>query len=280
MWTGDANGECETLKETGIIGSLRWWYEAIVRGLGGYACDPTSSGKCELNYGKFSEALNKGKSIQEALDEQICPACQLFGCTGWSKKFKTRILIEKDFNSFNGFEGVFKINLIELKDIRNEERLILKRMFQIIGRYGSIGGRTTRKPQKKGNIGKDYGLISLKHIGIETKATNGEVDFWISKNKENLLKVNDEEWPNLKYFFFIKNRFLWRNQINVLMGNIPFLKGEPNGKFGGRSKRIFSFRSNGGRIWGYVNKTSLENVERNFDQMGISKVFWGKDVLK
>lgn len=280
MWTGDANGKCETLKETGIIGSLRWWYEAIVRGLGGYACDPTSSGKCELNYREFNEALNKGKSIQEALDEQICPACQLFGCTGWSKKFKTQILIEKDFNSFNGFEGVFKINLIELKDIRNEERLILKRMFQIIGRYGSIGGRTTRKPQKKGNIGRDYGLISLKHIGIETKATNGEVDFWISKNKENLLKVNDEEWPNLKYFFFIKNRFLWRNQINVLMGNIPFLKGEPNGKFGGRSKRIFSFRSNGGRIWGYVNKTSLENVERNFDQMGISKVFWGKDVLK
>jgi len=48
LWTGDANGNCETLKETGIIGSLRWWYEALVRGLGRYACDPTSDKKCEL----------------------------------------------------------------------------------------------------------------------------------------------------------------------------------------------------------------------------------------
>lgn len=40
IWTGGVNGECEILHETGIIGSMRWWYEAIVRGLGGYACDP------------------------------------------------------------------------------------------------------------------------------------------------------------------------------------------------------------------------------------------------
>ncbi|RLG29077.1 type III-B CRISPR module RAMP protein Cmr1, partial [Methanosarcinales archaeon] len=34
IWTGDADGKCTEIKETGIIGSMRWWYEAIVRGLG------------------------------------------------------------------------------------------------------------------------------------------------------------------------------------------------------------------------------------------------------
>ena len=35
IWTGGVNGECDILHETGIIGSMRWWYEAIVRGMGG-----------------------------------------------------------------------------------------------------------------------------------------------------------------------------------------------------------------------------------------------------
>ena len=35
--TGGVEGKCDRLHETGIIGYLRWWYEAIVGGLGGYA---------------------------------------------------------------------------------------------------------------------------------------------------------------------------------------------------------------------------------------------------
>ncbi|MCK4615147.1 MAG: type III-B CRISPR module RAMP protein Cmr1 [Thermoplasmata archaeon] len=37
IWTGGVEGKCERLHETGIIGCLHWWYEAIVRGLDGYA---------------------------------------------------------------------------------------------------------------------------------------------------------------------------------------------------------------------------------------------------
>ena len=46
IWTGDENRKNTTLRETGILGSLRWWYEALIRGLGGTACDPTKT-KCE-----------------------------------------------------------------------------------------------------------------------------------------------------------------------------------------------------------------------------------------
>lgn len=35
LWTGGVDGKMDRIHETGIIGSMRWWYEAIVRGLGG-----------------------------------------------------------------------------------------------------------------------------------------------------------------------------------------------------------------------------------------------------
>ncbi len=82
LWTGDVDGRCNRIKETGIIGSLRWWYEAVVRGLGGYACDPTSDSRCELS--------GKEKTHEERLDK-LCPACFLFGCGGWKRRFRLDI---------------------------------------------------------------------------------------------------------------------------------------------------------------------------------------------
>lgn len=77
LWTGDILGRSERARETSIIGSLRWWYEAIVRGLGGYACDPSQGNKCE-----WDPKLEK---------KSVCPACYLFGATGWARLFSLRI---------------------------------------------------------------------------------------------------------------------------------------------------------------------------------------------
>jgi CRISPR-associated protein Cmr1 len=82
LWTGGVDGRCDRVHETGIIGSLRWWYEAIVRGLGGWACDPTDDRSCPDKQGKR------------------CAACELFGCTSWQRKFKLHIL-DKQGNLFN-----------------------------------------------------------------------------------------------------------------------------------------------------------------------------------
>ncbi|MCU0527871.1 MAG: type III-B CRISPR module RAMP protein Cmr1, partial [Elainella sp. Prado103] len=36
LWTGGADaGKCDRIHETGILGSLRWWMEVLVRGMGG-----------------------------------------------------------------------------------------------------------------------------------------------------------------------------------------------------------------------------------------------------
>jgi len=49
LWTGDLEaGEVDCIHKTGILGSLRWWYEAIVRGLGGSAEGRAESAKEHL----------------------------------------------------------------------------------------------------------------------------------------------------------------------------------------------------------------------------------------
>ena len=46
IWTGDVEGKCELLQPLGIMGSLRWWTEVILRGMDKFACDPTNNEKC------------------------------------------------------------------------------------------------------------------------------------------------------------------------------------------------------------------------------------------
>lgn len=69
IWTGGVDPKtCERIHGTGIIGSLRWWYEVVVRGLGGSACDP-SEHTCLYDTKKPNDGL--------------CDVCRIFGATGW-----------------------------------------------------------------------------------------------------------------------------------------------------------------------------------------------------
>lgn len=82
LWTGGVEaGKVDRIHETGIIGSLRWWYETIVRGLGGKACDPTSDQRCVYDPKK-----------PDPPEKQLCAACYLFGATGWRRRFRLTIL--------------------------------------------------------------------------------------------------------------------------------------------------------------------------------------------
>lgn len=90
IWTGNVEGKSEKLRETSIIGSLRGWFEAIVRGFGSYACDSLGEvvRKCELEVEKYKKNANP--------EELICPVCYVFGTTGWSRRFR----LEVDKNSY------------------------------------------------------------------------------------------------------------------------------------------------------------------------------------
>ncbi|RJP46226.1 MAG: type III-B CRISPR module RAMP protein Cmr1 [Anaerolineaceae bacterium] len=86
LWTGGVDQTSDRLHETGLIGSLRWWYEVIVRGLGGDVCDPTSDNlehRCQFD----AKAYEKTKNVEDGLIG-VCPVCRLFGCTSWKRRFE------------------------------------------------------------------------------------------------------------------------------------------------------------------------------------------------
>lgn len=212
LWTGNVDGKCKTIKETGIIGSLRWWYEALVRGLGGYACDPTSDKRCELNYKKFDNSIKNGRSIQESLDEQICPVCQLFGCTGWKRRFKLELNSEKLLNA----------PFIIAKPNESQRPVFLGYYDKTGKAYKNKGGLVggfefDLIPENEGNIDLlglllqlsiDWGLGAMTQKGFGVLSSkenfkNGEKDL------SNLPKPRNENTyslplPKIDQFFFYK----------------------------------------------------------------------------
>ncbi|MGC9529171.1 MAG: type III-B CRISPR module RAMP protein Cmr1 [Candidatus Bipolaricaulaceae bacterium] len=91
LWTGGAKaGKVDRIHETSILGSLRWWYEALVRGLGGYACDP-SKGECRFDSEEYEKSRTQDER-QRLRDAGLCDVCQVFGATGWRRRFRLTTL--------------------------------------------------------------------------------------------------------------------------------------------------------------------------------------------
>ncbi|WP_347242801.1 type III-B CRISPR module RAMP protein Cmr1, partial [Thermogutta sp.] len=140
IWTGDADQSGDRLIPTGLIGSIRWWFEVLVRGLGGKACDPAAPPvRCPDREGKH------------------CVVCELFGCTGWARKFRLMVLAENGQVIQNlmvlGENGqaiqnqiqagqIFTLRFLPLRPIRDEEWCLLDATLRLIADYGAIGGKT------------------------------------------------------------------------------------------------------------------------------------------
>lgn len=78
LWTGGADQTIDRVHETGILGSMRWWFEAFLRGVGVGACDPiTQTNRCLYD---LSMPHNG-----------ICEACEVFGATGWRRRFRLTV---------------------------------------------------------------------------------------------------------------------------------------------------------------------------------------------
>ena len=189
LWTGDAEKKCSTLRETGIIGSLRWWYEALIRGLGGTACDPTNS-ECE---GKHH-----------------CDACELFGCTGWARKFKLEV--EKN----KGPKLAFKFTSI--RKVEDVEWFLLYKTLKIISKHGIIGGKFADP---------EYGVIEIQKNNNENNniekiiCKKTDIDVYFKKQKEGIYS------PNLSMFIFSDDNKIIKEIINMKK-IFPYLRGEKN----------------------------------------------------
>jgi len=151
LWTGDIKREGKRVLETGILGSLRWWYEAILRGFSLSACDPTK-GSCAYD--------------SKRAEKSICLACQLFGCTGLSRKF--RLMIEGDGDAgerdievklktsgnrkHRGWRipsrlaGELTLSFMSMRstNFTNFEITALYRVLCLIESYGALGAKTSQ----------------------------------------------------------------------------------------------------------------------------------------
>lgn len=91
LWTGGVEtGRVDRLHETGILGSMRWWMEALVRGMGGVVADPTQNDRSGFDKEKFdrSKATEEAARLREA---GLCDVSQIFGATAWRKRFRLEI---------------------------------------------------------------------------------------------------------------------------------------------------------------------------------------------
>jgi CRISPR-associated protein Cmr1 len=185
----------------------------------------------------------------------------------------------------------FTLQFIEMRAMGSEEKWLLAKALEIAAKYGALGGKTTLKPQKKPKVGDDYGVVEWK-----TGPKISQVDVAQYFHSRDWRQVQTK-LPDLRWFFFVTGAILWRKQINNLIGLSEdgrsvigykdfqrFLRGlRGQGEQPTISKKIFSFRAGGGRVWGYAGNSTMrdEIIEHLRQELGAGNytVKTGEEVL-
>ena len=209
LWTGsvtleEKNGQIKEktgpdhLITTGLLGSIRWWFEVLVRGLNGNACDPTDT-KCE--------------------DRNHCVVCELFGCTGWARKFRFEVLDENSGTKTDQIKQnqTFSLCFTPLRPILVEEWIILDATLRLIVEYGAIGGKTVFKPTDESNRAgrlhhNDYGLVQM--VTPQQYDGTGRDDLGKYLSKWRKLNHGEFAWASLEHFWCVNGKYLRREDNN------------------------------------------------------------------
>jgi CRISPR-associated protein Cmr1 len=210
LWTGsvtleERNGQIkektgpDRLITTGMLGSIRWWFEVLVRGLGGNACDPTDT-KCE--------------------DRNHCAVCELFGCTGWARKFRFEVLDENSGTKTDQIKQnqTFSLCFTPIRPIRVEEWTLLDAALRLIVEYGAIGGKTVFKPTDESSRAsklhhKDYGLVQM--VTPQQYDGTGRDDLGKYLSKWRKLNHGEFAWASLEHFWCVNGKYLRREDNNT-----------------------------------------------------------------
>jgi len=317
LWTGGVDQTCDRLHETGLIGSLRWWYEAMVRGLGGYACDPTSEDRCEYAPRK-----------PDPPEKQLCAACYLFGCTGWGRKFRLQVLSTPELVAIDNIEVIkdgqaIGIQPIPLRPISEEEWCLLQLTLRLIDEYGAMGGKTIFKPSDELGRGDQFHHRDLGSVEIEfaqewsCAKSLDELRNFVQKGwRKGKHKIDEHDcfWASLTNFWCVKGRYLARQNVQQSSFNLVLGRKQDKSEkerqgrriirwsdllenrddavsqwLAGRqqeSKKVFSFK-NPARTFGFINSgvVSFEEIKERLkkawpDFNAQAEFLTGEQVLK
>jgi CRISPR-associated protein Cmr1 len=270
IWTGDAYGKTERLITTGLLGSIRWWYEVFVRGLGGNACDPSDTRtRCE--------------------GEKHCVVCELFGCTGWARKFRFDVLntTGKAQTQQIGKGTQFQLRFTPLRPVVEEEWVLLDLTLRLIADYGAIGGKTVFKPSnEEGRETKahhrDYGLITLIQRPPGIGRRRQALEDYIKKTCWQNPHDGSFAWASLSNFWCVNGEYLARQDQTKSTFNKVIGRPEPERQSSrndswlagsqGESKKVFSFKCPE-RTFGFVGSDSVtyDTIRQRLEQV------WGKE---
>ena len=100
IWTGsDDHLTMTSLKGTSLVGSMRFWTEALLRSFGNRVCD------CVQQH----EIFDKTDYLKGG-DGKVCAACHSFGCTGLARAFTLHV-DTKNTQPFSCEKAAFKVSL-------------------------------------------------------------------------------------------------------------------------------------------------------------------------
>lgn len=217
LWSGNVDGNCgwpdesAGIRETSIIGSIRWWTEAILRSLDGFfICDPVN--KAEKNNLKCCPVQIKSKA-------HICPSCLLFGATGLRKGFRLEISggepghkhklckikpggRQNGWNLGPGMAGNFDLKIVPLD--KDFDPVLLLFPLRIASNWAAIGAKSQH----------GYGVIDFsenidcitleKYQAALTKYCQARLK---KSNMYERTYIDQSQLPSIRDFFFARVRF-------------------------------------------------------------------------
>lgn len=275
IWTGDSERNGARLILTGLLGSLRWWFEVLVRGLSGSACDPTQDGnRCpDLKVKNATERLHH------------CVVCELFGCTGWARKFRFQVLDAqgKTLSSAIAKDAKFQLRFVPLRAVGVEEWALLELTLRLIANYGAVGGRTVFKPSDENSRANaqhhcDYGLVKLVRAAAPAwQIDRKTLEDYVRSSRWRRVDDDDFAWASLQNFWCVKGKYLARQNNNKSSFNKVIGRPEPKSQASGsdswlaghrpdrqrgveaESKKVFSFKepADAPRTFGFVKPETV-----------------------
>lgn len=176
----------------------------LVRGLGGTACDPSDdANRCPDQQGKR------------------CVVCELFGCTGWGRKFRFEVrdrsgAIMKDQIKSS---AAFSLCFTPLRPMAAEEWALLDLTIWLIADYGAIGGKTVLKPSdeaaRRGLLHhRDYGIVKVEQRADIQPRSQADLERYVRNGRWRKPRQQDFAWASLTNFWCVDGKYLARQSAN------------------------------------------------------------------